>query len=64
MKNRDKKGKYSYSDFELVCICGHKLGRHTAEYPHDCCYGEGDGYVQQDCVCQKAGFKPQHKLKK
>lgn len=50
--NRDKEGKYSYSNMELPCVCGHTLGRHTAEYPHDCCYGDGDDYIQK-CDCHK-----------
>lgn len=53
MENRDKKGKYSYSNMELLCKCGHKLGRHTAEYPHDCCYGDGDeDNYDQTCDCK------------
>jgi hypothetical protein len=52
--NRDKSGKYSHSDMEKMCVCGHKLGRHTGEYPHDCCYGDGDDYDQK-CECN--GFK-------
>lgn len=54
MKNRDRKGKYSYSNMSIFCSCGHTLGRHTAEYPHDCCYGEGDGYSQ---TCECKGFE-------
>lgn len=50
--NRDKKGKYSYSDFSLICKCGHRLGRHGAEYPHDFCYGEGEDF-NQTCDCNR-----------
>lgn len=46
---------------ELMCTCGHKLGRHTAEYPHDCCYGDGEE-LNQTCDCN--GFKKQKVNKK
>jgi hypothetical protein len=60
MNNRDKKGKYSYSDMNMLCVCGHALGSHTGEYPHDCCYGDDpENMVQQTtCVCDSIGFKP------
>lgn len=49
--NKDKRGRYSYSNMELLCKCGHKLGAHTAEYPHDCCYGENPEEYKQVCDC-------------
>lgn len=62
--NRDKKGKYSYSNFDLICTCGHRLGSHTAEYPHDCCYGEHPENYNQVCKCNGFKLKKLHKKSK
>lgn len=30
-------GRYGFDgDFERLCVCGHPLGLHTAEAPHEC----------------------------
>jgi len=52
-KPRRKGGQYSYRDMEKLCKCGHKLGKHTAEAPHECIISDTDA-VDCDCVC----FKP------
>ena len=34
---RYRDGRYGYAgDQERLCVCGHKLGVHTGEAPHDC----------------------------
>jgi hypothetical protein len=47
-RNR-KTGQYSYSgDMTRLCTCGHTLGTHAAEAPHDCFAGD-DGVTSCDC---------------
>lgn len=43
-----KSGRYSYAALDRRCDCGHPLGSHTAENPHEC--------LVADCVCNR--FKP------
>lgn len=51
-RNRNtNSGKYTYTNLDLMCKCGHKLGTHTGEYPHDCCYGEKPEEYKQTCNC-------------
>lgn len=62
MKNtrRNKQGKYDFNNMELICMCGHKLGVHSAEtltnnracFNGDCI----DGATGKDCNCKN--FKP------
>ena len=52
MLTRDSKGKYDYSNLNLICECGHSLGIHGGDcdtkirpcFNHDC----GDG---KQCNC-------------
>lgn len=45
-----KTGQYTFSMMERLCTCGHRLGDHTAEAPHDCIVD------MSGCGCAK--FRP------
>lgn len=48
--NRNADGKYTYSKLDLVCVCGHTLGQHSAERvkgQQPCFCEDGDG-----CACE------------
>jgi hypothetical protein len=50
--SRDKSsGQYSYQNkFERLCVCGHTLGMHTGDAPHECIAGDFLPGVTCDCV--------------
>lgn len=55
MENRENDtGRYAFSNFELMCVCGHNLGMHDAERTktHQYCQNseslDGDG---KPCEC-------------
>lgn len=54
-----KTGQFSYEgNYERMCICGHTLGIHAAEAPHDC-FNEDTGIkgtTGESCSCAK--FRP------
>jgi hypothetical protein len=51
VETRDRStGRYSYSgDFDRLCKCGHTLGAHTAEPPHECINGD----TGEACDCAR-----------
>ena len=54
-RNRNN-GQYTYSaDFSRLCRCGHSLGVHTGEAPHECLNGDQylDGATGEPCACVK-----------
>jgi hypothetical protein len=59
-KRNRQTGQYTYDgDWERLCVCGHKLGVHAAEAPHDCMAGSNcpdDPHPGTFCDCQK--FRP------
>jgi len=48
-KRSKRDGRYTFSDMEKVCGCGHTLGVHTADAPHECL----------ECDCET--FRPARK---
>lgn len=58
-------GQYSFEgQWDRLCVCGHELGVHAAEAPHDCMnsdrvniYGAADPrafrFQKTDCACLK-----------
>jgi len=44
---RDTAGRYESDDWEALCVCGHRLGDHTAAAPHECLGPNFDG----SCSC-------------
>lgn len=69
-RHRDT-GQFSYQGkWNRLCVCGHELGFHAAEAPHDCFNADrlniGDAgdmdpnrFPPTDCKCQK--FRPSRK---
>lgn len=62
-QNRERwSGRYSFDgDMTRLCACGHTLGNHAAEAPHECfcpTFGKADPNYAE-CNCQK--FRPQRK---
>lgn len=55
-RNRNN-GQYSYtSGFDRLCKCGHTLGTHTGEAPHECINEDvGNG---EPCTCLKFKLAP------
>jgi hypothetical protein len=55
MKRARGTGRYTYDEkYERLCVCGHPLGKHSAESPHDCFVGQfGE---PESCECPK--FRP------
>lgn len=45
---RESDGKYTYTNFDLMCVCGHRLGLHLAEKPRAC---GTNGIGTFDCPC-------------
>lgn len=45
-------GRYDYSSMDATCVCGHRLGDHSAEPPRDCFYGQM-GEPGPACTCEK-----------
>jgi hypothetical protein len=63
-KRNRRNGQYTFEgDFDRLCTCGHTLGVHTAEAPHECINGDVDleGATGEQCDCAK--FKPSKKGK-
>lgn len=54
---RNKKtGQYSFEgNWDRLCVCGHRLGAHAGEPPHDCFSGQMDDGGEY-CDCPK--FRP------
>jgi len=61
---RNSSGKYDFSNFELICKCGHKLGIHAADNPsklRPCFNGDDiDGATGEFCKCEN--FKKMKKI--
>ena len=52
MSRRGFHGRYDFSNMEVFCVCGHKLGIHCAPNPtgiRDCMYGSFAGNTQCEC---------------
>ncbi len=54
---RDSKGKYDFSNFDLLCTCGHTLGIHAApnDTPNRPCFNEdqwAEGATGEYCPCK------------
>jgi hypothetical protein len=58
-QKRDRRnGRYTFDgDFDRLCRCGHTLGVHLAEAPHDCIARDFQPGVECDCV----KFQPQRR---
>ena len=59
--HRDRRnGQYTFDgDWARLCVCGHTLGVHGGEAPHDCLAGTNclnDPHPGVFCDCQK--FRP------
>ena len=49
-------GRYGYTNnFERLCVCGHTLGVHTAQAPHECI---AQDFEPQEVPCQCQRFRP------
>ena len=47
-QTRERNGRYGYiGKLDRLCVCGHRLGDHTADAPHECL---------GDCLCER--FRP------
>lgn len=54
--NRNRhNGQFAYSsDFDRLCRCGHTLGVHTGEAPHECINEDSfAGGTGEPCACVK-----------
>jgi len=63
MSNRNRHtGQYSFEgNYERLCVCGHTLGTHAAEPPHDC-FNEDTGIESATGeVCECKRFRPSKK---
>jgi hypothetical protein len=47
---REPNGQFA-AGFDRLCICGHRLGVHTAAKPHTCIAGDFDGATE--CTCER-----------
>ncbi len=59
---RDKYGQYDYSNMELMCECGHKLGVHSGENDTKKrpCFNEDSGLAGatgKKCSCKTFRLK-------
>jgi hypothetical protein len=45
-----RNGKYTFAQLDALCACGHPLGQHTAEAPHECIAGD---FGHGPCNCEK-----------
>lgn len=53
LEKRDREGRYTFSDMDRMCRCGHTLGQHLAARVRDA------GKMRQDCLeCDCEVFKP------
>lgn len=57
-EHRSNDGRYTYSHFEHLCVCGHRLGDHLAGsrkgQAGECVVHEGPhGNFDQPCSCEK-----------
>ena len=41
-RNRTDDGRYDYESMDIMCVCGHTLGRHFAGVPRACAVGEAE----------------------
>jgi len=51
-------GRYGFEgDYERLCVCGHKLGAHAAQAPHDCFNSDTGlkGATGETCECKRFG---------
>lgn len=59
-ENRNRStGRYSYTgNFDRLCKCGHRLGIHAGEPPHDCFNEDkAGGGTGEPCDCKE--FRPE-----
>lgn len=49
-------GRWGFTnDYERLCVCGHALGHHTAQAPHECIDND---FNPVDTPCQCLRFRP------
>ncbi|HYE90076.1 MAG TPA: hypothetical protein VEA38_03605 [Terriglobales bacterium] len=52
-------GRYGFEgQWDRLCVCGHRLGVHTADAPHECMVRDFDK-TAAPCDCMK--FRPSRK---
>ena len=46
-------GQYGFTNnYDRLCVCGHRLGHHTAQAPHECIDGDFNP-VDVPCGCMR-----------
>lgn len=62
MKRDRSNGRYTFDgNMERLCVCGHTLGKHCAEAPHDCLAHSMSDATPDEKACQCPKFRPSRK---
>jgi len=59
-QNRERStGRYSFDgDLDRLCVCGHPLGLHMGEAPHDCAVSTFSDIDPNKAECDCPRFRP------